>query len=134
MTPVSTPILADTNIWTRHLRSQNPQLTAFLRNGRVMMHPFIVAELSLVSWPDRMTVLAILEDLPSAPVATMEEVRELIDLRSLYDKGIGLVDAYLLSSVIISPLPIELWTADASLASAAKSLGVLSSFAMPRTQ
>lgn len=97
------------------------------------MHPFIVAEIALVSWPvsgpDRMTVLAMLEDMPLVPVATLEEVRELIEARSLHDKGIGLVDAHLLSSVIILPVPVKLWTADANLADAAKSLGVLSDLA-----
>jgi hypothetical protein len=107
---------------------------ALLKSGRVVMHPFVIAELSLYSWPDRMTVLAMLEDMPTATVAGLEEVRDLIEIRSLYGKGIGLVDAHLLSSTILSPIPTELWTADSNLAEAANTLGVLSTLPLPRVQ
>lgn len=129
-----TKVLVDTSIWSRHLRSMNSHLVALLKSERVVMHPFVIAELSLYSWPDRMNVLAMLEDMPTATIASLEEVRELIEIRSLYDKGIGLVDAHLLSSIILSPIPTELWTADTKLADAADTLGVLSSLPLPRVQ
>lgn len=94
---VPTKVLVDTSIWSRHFRRENPHLTALLRNGRVVMHSFVIAEISLHSWPDRMTVLAMLEDMPTASIANLDEVRELIELRSLHGKGIGLVDAHLLA-------------------------------------
>jgi predicted nucleic acid-binding protein len=134
MTGTITKVLVDTSIWSRHLRSPNSHLVALLKSERVVMHPFVIAELSLYSWPDRMTVLATLEDMPTATVAGLEEVRELIEIRSLYDKGIGLVDAHLLSSTILSPIPAELWTADSNLAEAADTLGVLSPLPIPRVQ
>jgi hypothetical protein len=134
MTGTITKVLVDTSIWSRHLRSPNSHLMALLKSGRVVMHPFVIAELSLYSWPDRMTVLAMLEDMPTATVAGLEEVRDLIEIRSLYDKGIGLVDAHLLSSTILSPIPTELWTADSNLAEAANTLGVLSTLPLPRVQ
>lgn len=134
MTRATTKVLVDTSIWSRHLRSESSHLAALLRSERVVMHPFVIAELSLCSWPDRMTVLAILEDMPAALVAGLEEVREIIEIRSLYDKGIGLVDAHLLASVILSPIPTELWTADSNLADAANTLGVLSTLPLPRVQ
>ena len=134
MTGTITKVLVDTSIWSRHLRSPNSHLVALLKSERVVMHPFVIAELSLYSWPDRMTVLATLEDMPTATVSGLEEVRKLIEIRSLYDKGIGLVDAHLLSSVIISPIPTELWTADSNLAEAADTLGVLSTLPLPRVQ
>jgi predicted nucleic acid-binding protein len=132
MTGAITKVLVDTSIWSRHLRSKNSHLVALLKSERVVMHPFVIAELSLYSWPDRKNVLAMLEDMPIATIASLEEVRELIEIRSLYDKGIGLVDAHLLSSVILSPIPTELWTADTKLAGAADTLGVLSSLPLPR--
>jgi hypothetical protein len=107
---------------------------ALLKSDRVVMHPFVIAELSLYSWPDRMAVLATLEDMPPAAVADLKEVRELIEIRALYDQGIGLVDAHLLSSIILSPIPTELWTADSNLAEAADTLGVLSPLPLPRVQ
>ena len=134
MTGTITKVLVDTSIWSRHLRSPNSHLVALLKSERVLMHPFVIAELSLYSWPDRMTVLATLEDMPTATVAGLEEVRELIEIRSLYDKGIGLVDAHLLTSIILSPIPTELWTADSNLADAADTLGVLSPLPLPRVQ
>jgi len=134
MTGTITKVLVDTSIWSRHLRSPNSHLMALLKSGRAVMHPFVIAELSLNSWPDRMTVLAMLEDMPTATVAGLEEVRNLIEIRSLYDKGIGLVDAHLLSSTILSPIPTELWTADSNLAEAANTLGVLSTLPLPRVQ
>jgi hypothetical protein len=72
--------------------------------------------------------------MPTAMVASLEEVRKLIEIRSLYNKGIGLVDAHLLSSIILFPIPAELWTADANLADAASTLGVLSNLPLPRVQ
>ena len=134
MTGTITKVLVDTSIWSRHLRSPNPHLVALLKSERVVMHPFVIAELSLYSWPDRMTVLATLDDMPKATVAGLEEVRELIEIRSLYDKGVGLVDAHLLSSIILSPIPTELWTADSNLAEAADTLGGLSTLPIPRVQ
>ena len=134
MTGPITKVLVDTSIWSRHLRSENSHLVALLNSERVVMHPFVIAELSLFSWPDRMTVLATLEDMPTATVASLEEVRELIEIRSLNDKGIGLVDAHLLSSIILSPIPTELWTADTNLAEAANTLGVPSALPLPRVQ
>jgi hypothetical protein len=134
MTGTITKVLVDTSIWSRHLRSENSHLVALLKSERVVMHPFVIAELSLYSWPDRMTVLATLEDMPTATVASLGEVRELVEIRSLYDKGIGLLDAHLLSSIILSPIPSELWTADTNLADAANTLGVLSTLPLPRVQ
>jgi predicted nucleic acid-binding protein len=134
MTGTITKVLVDTSIWSRHLRSPNSHLVALLKSERVVLHPFVIAELSLYSWPDRITFLATLEDMPTATVAGLKEVRELIEIRSLYDKGIGLVDAHLLSSAILSPIPTELWTADSNLAEAADTLGVLSTLPLPRVQ
>ena len=134
MTGAITKVLVDTSIWSRHLCSENLHLMALLKSERVVMHPFVIAELSLYSWPDRTTVLATLEDMPTAIVARLEEVRELIEIRSLYDKGLGLVDAHLLSSIVLSPIPTELWTADTNLADAATTLGVLSTLPLPRVQ
>lgn len=134
MTRAATKVLVDTSIWSRHLRSANSHLAALLKSDRVVMHPFVIAELSLHSWTDRMTVLATLDDMPRAVVASLEEVREIIEIRSLFDKGIGLVDAHLLASVILALLPTELWTADANLADAAETLGVLCTLPVVRVQ
>ena len=89
MTGIITKALVDTGIWSRRLRSPNPHLMTLLKSGRVVMHPFVIAELSLYSWPDRMTVLAMLEDMPKATVAGLEEVRDLIAIRSSTTKALA---------------------------------------------
>lgn len=125
MTPADSPILVDTNIWTRHFKSENKELSALLDAGRVVTHPFIVAELALGGLRDRMMTLASIELLPALPVAELHEVRQLIEVRKLYTEGIGLVDAHLLASLIIVQIPTAIWTDDDGLARVAEKLGFL---------
>ena len=120
-----TPILIDTNIWIEHFRSENKQVSALLEAGRVVMHPFIVAELALGGLRDRMMTLASLEFLPELPVAELHEVRQLIEVRKLYTQGIGLVDAHLIASLIIVETPTAVWTDDEGLSRVAGKLGFL---------
>jgi len=40
-------ILADTSIWIDHLRSGNKELRKHLKQGHIVIHPFIIAELAL---------------------------------------------------------------------------------------
>ena len=125
MTPADTLILIDTNIWIEHFKSENNDLSALLEAGRVVMHPFIVAELALGGLRDRMMTLASLEFLPELPVAELHEIRQLIEVRKLYTQGIGLVDAHLVASLIIVQTPTELWTDDDGLTRVAEKLGFL---------
>jgi predicted nucleic acid-binding protein len=116
-------ILADTSVWIDHLRSDNDQLRAFLNQGRVTIHPFIIAELALGSLKDRAATLALLDFLPQVRVAQLGEVRQMIEARRLYSLGIGLTDAHLIASVLLSP-PTRLWTRDKPLRKAAERLGI----------
>ncbi|HKF46025.1 MAG TPA: PIN domain-containing protein [Terracidiphilus sp.] len=125
MTPAGAPILIDTNIWTRHFRHENRDVSALLDAGRVVMHPFIVAELALGGLRERAMTLASLEFLPELPIAEIDEVRQLIEARKLYTEGIGFVDAHLIASLIIVEIPTELWTDDDGLARVAEKLGFL---------
>ena len=118
-----THILIDTNIWIEHFKSENREVSALLEAGRVVMHPFIVAELALGGLRDRVMTLASLEFIPEVPVAELHEVRQLIEVRKLYTQGIGLVDAHLIASLIIAPTPIALWTDDDGLRRVAAKLG-----------
>ena len=125
MTPADTLILIDTNIWIEHFKSENKNVSALLEAGRVVMHPFIVAELALGGLRDRMMTLASLEFLPELPVAELHEIRQLIEVRKLYTQGIGLVDAHLVASLIIVQTPTELWTDDDGLTRVAEKLDFL---------
>ena len=67
--------------------------------------------------------LALLDLLPQVRVAQLREVRLTIEARRLYGLGIGLIDAHLISSVLINP-PTLLWTRDQRLRKAAEGLGI----------
>ena len=120
--------LADTSVWIDHLRSDDGQLRALLNLGQVAIHPFIIAELALRSLKNRARTLALLDLLPQVRVAQLGEVRQMIEARRLYSLGIGLTDAHLIASVLLSP-PTRLWTRDKPLRKAAERLGIHSSLA-----
>jgi len=94
-----------------------------LNQGRIVIHPFVTAELALGSLRDRSKTLALLDLLPQLPMAQISEVRTLIEARRLYGLGIGIVDAHLIASVLISP-PTLLWTRDKQLRRVAESLSI----------
>ncbi|MGO9318483.1 MAG: type II toxin-antitoxin system VapC family toxin [Terracidiphilus sp.] len=116
-------ILADTTVWVDHFRASNHKLRELLENERIVMHPFIVAELALGSLKQRAVQLKALDDLPAVPVARLDEVRHVIETRSLYSQGIGLTDAHLIASILIHP-PNLLWTMDKRLSKVAEALGI----------
>lgn len=116
-------ILADTSVWIDHLRRGNPELEKLLLASQVVMHPFIVAELSLGSLRNRKRRLEELDALLQVPVAQMDEVRHMIETHKLYAMGIGLTDVHLIASCLLSRGTL-LWTLDGSLAKVAKHLGV----------
>jgi hypothetical protein len=94
-----------------------------LNQGRIMIHPFVTAELALGSLRDRSNTLALLDLLPQLPMAQISEVRTLIEARRLYGLGIGVIDAHLIASVLIGP-PTLLWTRDKRLQKVAQDLGI----------
>jgi predicted nucleic acid-binding protein len=107
-------ILADTSIWVDHLRNRNPEMEKYLGQGQIIMHPFIVAELSVDSLRNRQTTLGAMESLLQAKVAALPEVRHMIEAQTLYSKGIGLTDAHLVASCLITP-GTHLWTRNLAL-------------------
>jgi predicted nucleic acid-binding protein len=117
-------ILADTSVWVDHLRNNNPEMERFLGLGQIAMHPFIVAEISLGSLKNRRQRLADMESLLEVEVAQLSEVRQMIEARALYSKGIGLTDAHLIASCLLTPGTL-LWTRDAAMEKVAKGLGIL---------
>jgi len=116
-------ILADTSVWIDHLRSTKPEMRNLLGRGQIAIHPLVVAELALGSVRDRARTLLYLDLLPPMRVAQIGEVRHMIEAHILYSKGIGLTDAHLISSVLITP-GTRLWTLDKRLRAIAESLGI----------
>lgn len=116
-------ILADANIWIDFFRSGKPGLRELLDKSQVVMHPHITAELALGSLSQRASTLAKLDHMPQACVVSLQDVRRMIEARSLYSKGIGLTDAHLIASCLVSP-GTSLWTSDARLGHIADTLGI----------
>jgi len=116
-------ILADTSIWIDHLRAGNRELRELLNQGQVAIHPFIVAELALGSLKQRSKTLALLDLLPQVRIAQLSEVRHTIEARRLYGRGIGLIGAHLIASVLIDSLTL-LWTRDKPLRKVAEGLRI----------
>jgi predicted nucleic acid-binding protein len=115
-------ILVDTSVWVDHLRRGDPGLVALLERSAVWAHPFVVGEIACGSLRDRATVLGLLGHLPTAVVADSAEVLHFIDRHALHGKGIGYVDAHLLTSVALTP-GCRLWTRDTRLHRLAGLLG-----------
>jgi predicted nucleic acid-binding protein len=56
-------------------------------------------------------------------MAQLNEVRQMIETRSLYSQGIGLIDVHLIASVFLNQ-PTLLWTRDKRLRTVAEALGI----------
>ena len=87
------------------------------------MHPFVAGELAMGSLNRRADILTLLNKLPEATQAADSEVRELIEIESLFGRGLGCVDAHLLASARLTD-DARLWTFDRRLNEAALSLSV----------
>jgi len=121
-------ILADTTIWIDYFRSGNKEMSKHLDQGHIVIHPLIIAELSLGSLQERLKTLELLDLLPQVRVAQLSEVRAMIEARRLYSLGIGLIDAHLIASVFINPSTL-LWTRDKQLRKVGEVLGIHASMA-----
>jgi predicted nucleic acid-binding protein len=116
-------ILVDTSVWIDHLRTGDAQLSERLNDGRVLIHPFVLGELACGNLGNRETVLSLLENLPTAPLASDDEVLFFIESNKLMGKGIGYIDVHILASVSLTNAG-RLWTRDKRLHAVAMSLGV----------
>ncbi|NOT84677.1 MAG: type II toxin-antitoxin system VapC family toxin [Methylococcaceae bacterium] len=119
-------ILVDTSVWIDHLRHGDAELKALLSAGEVLAHPYVTGELALGNLQNRDTVLAALQGLPQASVATETEVLRFIAQHALFGIGIGYIDVHLLAAVKLSPDAL-LWTRDKRLLAASTKLGLSAS-------
>jgi predicted nucleic acid-binding protein len=110
-------------VWIDHLRSGVKEMRQHLEDGQIVIHPLITAEIALGSLRDRNRTLDLLDLLPQLREAQIAEVRGLIEARRLHGRGIAIIDAHLVASVLINP-PTLLWTRDMRLRKVAEGLGV----------
>jgi predicted nucleic acid-binding protein len=114
--------LVDTSVWIDHLRSRNRSLVALLESGQVLIHPFVIGEISCGSLRNRREVLRLLQSLPAAARAADAEVLALVENRRLFGLGVGWIDVHLVASALLTPCGI--WTLDARLREAAHKAGL----------
>jgi len=117
-------VLADTSVWIDHLRQSARPLCMLLDANEVLMHPAVAGELACGAIINRAAILALLAELPEAYRAADDEVRNLIERRRLYGRGIGWIDAHLLASALLTEC--VLWTHDKTLATIARELRISS--------
>jgi len=113
-------VLVDTSVWVSHFRDGNTELANLLNDGRVLCHPLIVGELACGNFKDRAVILSFLQLLPMCIEAEHDEVLSFIENNRLMGKGIGYVDVHLITSAVLTGIPI--WTLDKKLAQVADSL------------
>lgn len=94
-----------------------------LDRDNVFCHPFVTGELALGTLINREKIFASLRRLPTPIIPTDEEVMSMIERHRISGRGIGLVDAHLLASVLLTP-EARLWTRDKRLRAVATELGV----------
>ncbi len=106
--------LVDTSVWIDHFRNANARLRDLLEEGEVATHPMVLGELACGNLPRRVQTLRLLARLPRIPQASDHLVLQSIDSRRLFGKGVGWIDAHLLTASLLSSVP--LWTFDLRLA------------------
>ncbi|HTC31727.1 MAG TPA: type II toxin-antitoxin system VapC family toxin [Bryobacteraceae bacterium] len=113
-------ILADTSVWVKHFRQDDPQLGQLLIDGQILIHPFVIGEIACGNIRSRQKLLGYLRRLPIAISAEEDEVLGFLDQHRLFGQGITWIDAHLLASARLSNC--RLWTLDTNLLTAAKRL------------
>ena len=116
-------ILVDTSVWIDHIHHRVPGLAQALDDGEVVSHAFVIGELACGTIQARKQILALMQQLPSAPMATHDEALELVERRRLMGKGLSYADVHLLASVAIAD-GLQLWTSDKRLAAVAATLKI----------
>lgn len=107
-------ILVDTSVWVDHFRKPNTRLMNLLTADRVIIHPFIIAEIACGTPPDRKQTLTDLDRLRKTGQVTMSEFLAFVEQHQLYGKGCGYVDLCLLASTLLTG-NAKIWTKDKSL-------------------
>ena len=117
-------VLVDTNIWIDHLRKTEPVLVDLLERDLVCVHQSVITEFALGNLKDRLVFLKALERLMIVRNVDDHGVQHFVEERRLWGRGLSVVDAALLASVVVSP-GVSLWTRDKRLRQAARDVGVL---------
>ena len=115
-------ILVDTSVWVDHLRNSNARLVELLNEEQVLIHPFIIGELSLGTIKNKAEIMSLLSELPLVPVAGHDEVMAAVNVHHLSATGIGWVDAHLIASALLAQA--KLLTNDKALLQVSLTIGL----------
>lgn len=115
-------VLVDTSVWVEHFKRYDDRLVALLEAGLVVCHPHVVVEVACGTPSNRRGVIGLLAGIESSPVATHEEVLEMIERRALQGRGCGFVDVNLLASALLGEKTF-VWTLDKRLEAVVVELG-----------
>lgn len=116
-------ILVDTSVWIAHLRSPDERLSGLLAKRLIFTHPFVVGELSLGDTTQRRRTAEAIKDLRAIAPARDDEVVAFINRFSLWNQGIGYLDAHLIVATVLHPGTL-LWSYDKRLRGVAERLRV----------
>lgn len=114
-------VIVDTSVWIDHFRSGDDGLARLLDEGQVLAHSWILGELALGGLSE--TAARLLDGLPKAAVARDHELMGSIRSNSLTNTGVGLVDAQLVTSTLLTT-EATLWTRERRLTVVAERLGI----------
>ena len=106
-------VLVDTSVWVSHLRYGNAEMEILLNEGIVVCHNFVIGELACGNLKNRTEILTLFQSLPLIEIVEQEEVLQFIENYQLMGKGLGFIDIHLLTSALLSDIP--LWTLDKKL-------------------
>ena len=94
-----------------------------LGKNSVAVHPWVAGELACGNIANRAEILMRLRKLPQVTVAREDEVLFTIERHRLMGKGIGYVDAHLVTAALAQGM--RFWTRDKRLMAAIAGMGVL---------
>lgn len=116
-------VLVDTSVWMDHFHTSDAQLVHLLQHDEVLTHPCVLGELALAGLQGHVIIMSMMASLEHGFVATHDEVMQMIELRKLYGRGLGYVQAHLLASALLTPGAM-LWTRDPSFRALVQELGL----------
>ena len=90
--------LVDSSVWIEHFRHADQDLAGLLDAEQVLMHPFVLGELSLGQFRERDSVLQKLRLLEAMPLLPENEVADFVRHFRLWGRGIGWIDCHLMAS------------------------------------
>jgi predicted nucleic acid-binding protein len=115
-------ILADTTIWVDHFRAADPHLADLLNQDEILVHPWTIGEIACGSFANRVRAIEFLQNQPQASPASHEEVLLFLNAHSAFGRGIGYVDAHLLTAALA--IRCKLWTRDKRMGEIAQQLNL----------